>query len=64
MLSTPNPKLCLMKSSMHEEKWFLVSNVEAKSPFSNISNLFKFGSNLKDIQVIAHIVHTFSHILH
>jgi hypothetical protein len=20
-------KLCLMKSSMHEEKWFLVSNV-------------------------------------
>jgi hypothetical protein len=31
-----------------------------KSPFSNISNLFKFGSNLKDIQVIAHIVHTFS----
>ena len=29
MYLPPNPKLCLMKSSMHEEKsWFLVSNME------------------------------------
>ena len=27
-ISTPNPKLCLMNSSMHEEKWFWVSNME------------------------------------
>jgi hypothetical protein len=27
-ISTPNPKLCLMKASMQEEKLFLVSNME------------------------------------
>ena len=67
-VSTPlTPKLRLMKSSMKIsgfgfQTWKFQN--PPKSPFSNISNLFKLGSNLKDIQVIAHIVHTFSHKLH
>src|SRR5215212_9805044 len=32
MYLTPNPKLCLMKVSMHEEKWFLVSSMEISKP--------------------------------
>ena len=32
-VSTPNPKLYLTKSSMHEEKWFIwVSNMEFEEP--------------------------------
>ena len=37
-------KLCLMKSSMHEEKWFLVSNMEN----SKTSQKLHFGVTKKD----------------
>ena len=46
-----NPKLYLMKSSMHEEKWFLVSNIE----ILKTSQELHFGVIKKDTSLLSHI---------